>query len=100
MDSYEHEITFSGSQFEKDRISALEKTLQNYKDMIDRMGNEPTSASSGADFPDQKTLQEIQTLKQQLNEANEKYETLKLELERRAIKGDFDPTTTKVLHFT
>ena len=43
---------------------------------------------------------ELIDLKNKLHNLQEKNEKLELELERRAIKGDFNPTDTKVLHFT
>jgi len=42
---------------------------------------------------------EIQEWKNKLQQLEEKNEKLELELERRAIKGDYNPADTKVLHF-
>ena len=31
LESYEHELTFTGGQFEKDRLTALEKVVSNHR---------------------------------------------------------------------
>ena len=31
LESYEHELTFTGGQFEKDRLAALEKVVSNHR---------------------------------------------------------------------
>ena len=37
LESYEHELTFSGAAFEKDRITAMEASLKDYKDTVERL---------------------------------------------------------------
>ena len=37
LESYEHELTFTGAAFEKDRITALETSLNDYKDTVERL---------------------------------------------------------------
>ena len=37
LESYEHELTFTGAAFEKDRITALEISLNDYKDTVERL---------------------------------------------------------------
>merc|ERR1719400_3033407 len=44
--------------------------------------------------------QEIEKLKSNVKALEERNQRLLSELERRAIKGDFDPAETKVLHFS
>ena len=44
--------------------------------------------------------QEIEKLKTDVKALEERNQRLLTELERRAIKGDFDPAETKVIHFS
>lgn len=37
LESYEHELTFSGAAFEKDRVTALESSLKDYQDTVERL---------------------------------------------------------------
>ena len=46
-----------------------------------------------------KLAEQVAHLKSQLDKVYEEKEDLKYELDRRAIKGDYNPTDTKVLHF-
>merc|ERR1719461_404191 len=55
LESYEHELTFSGAAFEKDRITAMEASLKDYKDTVERLEELLSSARS---------LKEVETEKQ------------------------------------
>jgi len=121
LESYEHELTFTGGQFERDRLSALEAVVSNHKDTIEGLEAELAKAlgvesihaeqflsqqssknvveSKKAHDEKTRLSHEVSQLKQLLDRAREEKEDLKYELERRAIKGDYDPTDTKVLHF-
>lgn len=94
LDSYEKEITMTGGQMDQERIMALEKNIEEYRAMVDMLEEE-----KGECTPKIKEVpnKEIEDKVKVLEEKNEK---LELELERRAIKGDFNPADTKVLHFT
>ena len=37
LESYEHELTFNGATFEKDRVKALEESLQEYRETVERL---------------------------------------------------------------
>ena len=37
LDSYEHELTFTGGQFEKDKLAALEKVIATHKEIIETL---------------------------------------------------------------
>jgi mitotic spindle assembly checkpoint protein MAD1 len=89
LDSYEKEITLSGQEMDRERFAALEKTLEEYRamvEMLEEQGKAPARTDTATG--------------EQLTALREKNVELELELERRAIKGDFSPADTKVLHFT
>ena len=94
LDSYEKEITMTGGQMDQERIMALEKNIEEYRAMVDML-----EEGKGGSSP--KTKEAPNTvMDEKLRLLEEKNERLEVELERRAIKGDFDPVDTKVLHFT
>lgn len=111
IDSYEHELTFSGSQFEKDRISSIEKVLADYKETVEQLEEAIGPNKSGTMLASSKAKEneleaknveleaQIQRLDSLYAKAMAEKEDLELELERRAIRGDYKPSDTKVLHF-
>ena len=96
LDSYESEMTVTEDNLYQDKINALEKTIQEYKAIVEMLEEDKKEASPRLETVNQAEVQEWKNRVQNLEEKNEK---LELELERRAIKGDFNPTDTKVLHF-
>merc|ERR1719445_1175514 len=96
LDSYESEMTVTEDNLYQDKINALEKTIQEYKAIVEMLEEDKKEASPRLETVNQADVQEWKNRVQNLEEKNEK---LELELERRAIKGDFNPTDTKVLHF-
>jgi len=94
LDSYEKEITMTGGQLDQERIAALEKNIEEYRAVVEMLEEEngKRAVTIGQSSPCEKD--------EKLKHLKEKNERLELELERRALKGDFDPTDTKVLHFT
>jgi len=104
LDSVEKEMTLSGNQWEQEKICGLEKTLEEYKAMIDML----LEREEGDEMPVMKVSEqekvkqhdEFQQLQNTYSQLLEKYERLEMELESRAIKGDYNPDSTKVLHFT
>ena len=121
LDTYEHEITFSGKDFEKDRLESLEATILNYREMVEGLENQLAKSqgishegivpSSNAekenitkaqqlwDEERHKIRSDLETMEKRLNAVLTEKENLEHELERRAIQGDYNPTDTKVLHF-
>ena len=121
LESYEHELTFTGGQFEKDRVNALEKVVANHKDTIEELEvvlakalgfetfhaqqflrqQSSKNAAENKKHQDEKAklTKEVEELQNELDKVYEEKEDLKYELERRAIKGDYNPEETKVLHF-
>ena len=97
LDSYEKEMTITGDEFGQDRIMALEKNLDEYRAMVEMLENEKKDVVPRGSSSDSQEIEKLRTNLKALEERNQKLLT---ELERRAIKGDFDPVETKVLHFS
>ena len=94
LDSYEKEITMTGGQLDQERIAALEKNIEEYRAVVEMLEEEngKPAVTMGHTSPNEKD--------EKLKHLKERNERLEMELERRALKGDFDPTVAKVLHFT
>ena len=121
LDSYENEITFSGKDFEKDRVQSLESVILTYRETIESLENQlakyqgvsheavllesdvqkgsPVQSKQISEDESAKIRSELEIMETRLNTALAQKEALELELERRAIQGDYNPTDTKVLHF-
>ena len=121
LDSYEKEITFSGKDFEKDRVQSLENIILTYRETIESLENQlakyqgvsheavllesdvqkgsPVQSKQISEDESAKIRSELEIMETRLNTALAQKEALELELERRAIQGDYNPTDTKVLHF-
>jgi len=99
LDSYEKEMTVTEDNIYQDKITALEKTIAEYKAIVEML-EEDKKVGSPVAAAEAVNSVELIDLKNKLHNLQEKNEKLELELERRAIKGDFNPTDTKVLHFT
>ena len=116
LDTYEHELTFTGKDFERDKLQALEGTVTSYREIIEDLEKQLANAQgvdheqlmAGKTSEKEKTVSEEEMMKlkasmseleNQLNTVMAEKENLELELERRAIQGDYNPTDTKVLHF-
>jgi len=95
LDSYEKEITMTGGQMDQERIMALEKNIEEYRAMVDMLEEE-----KGESTPKAKENTPNKEMEEKVRVLEEKNERLEAEFERRAIKGDFDPADTKVIHFT
>ena len=98
LNSVEKEMTLSGNQWEEQKIVALEKTLEEYKAMVNMLMDKDGSEGCEANEPVVNTV-ELDKLKRELSHKEALCERYELELERRAIKGDFNPADTKVIHF-
>eukprot|EP00095_Tigriopus_kingsejongensis_P000786 maker-scaffold67_size430214-snap-gene-3.28 protein:Tk00786 transcript:maker-scaffold67_size430214-snap-gene-3.28-mRNA-1 annotation:"mitotic spindle assembly checkpoint protein mad1" len=114
LSSYEQEITFTGGNFEKDRIASMEKIVSEHQSMIEKL--EILLAHARSDSPNHededdrvmrgdlkvevtRLSQELEAIRHELQTVRTEKDDLDLELERRAIKGDYNPTETRVLHF-
>jgi hypothetical protein len=113
LDSYEHELTITGSQFDQDRAGALAKIIEDHKSIIEDLEQQLLAAKSGngsgASGYDNSTSfgsSEVGKLKTDLNLLQEKLrkvenerDELRYEMDRRAMRGDYNPSDTKVIHF-
>ena len=121
LDTYEKEITFTGTDFEKDRVQSLENVIVTYRETIESLENQlakyqgvsheavllesdvqkgsPVQSKQISEEESAKIRSELEKMENQLNTALAQKEALELELECRAIQGDYNPTDTKVLHF-
>ena len=102
LDNYEKEMTITGDDFGRDRIEALEKNLEEYRSMVEMLEGEKKDVTAVAvsSLRTPHDSQEIVKLKSELKALEERNQRLVTELERRAIRGDFDPVDTKVIHFS
>ncbi len=108
LDSYEKELTFTGGQFEGDKIAALEKTVQNYKDMVEKLENQlysqkPSESASVENVTDDREkaalLDKISHLKGALLSMQENRDQLQEELEKMRSDGQGDERQERVIHF-
>ena len=121
LDTYEHELTFTGKDFEKDRLQSLENVVLNYREMVEGLENQlaklqgvshenitpETNKASENNLKTQgnseeektKMKMELEAMENRLSAVLAEKENLQYELERRAIQGDYNPLDTKVLHF-
>ena len=104
LDSYEHELTFTGGQFERDKLAAQEKVIATHKEVIEGLESQLKTLATGQNVAAAtKELEEAQARAREAGEAlaaaQGTIESLQAELQRRAMKGDFDPTDTKVIQF-
>ncbi|XP_054004659.1 mitotic spindle assembly checkpoint protein MAD1 isoform X1 [Hylaeus anthracinus] len=86
LDLYEKEITVDSNNAVIERIPALERTIDAYRELVAKLESD-LQAAEGTYQTD-----ECNKLRQEINQ-------LKGELEHRALKGDFN-CNARVLHFT
>jgi len=101
LESYEHEITFSGGQFEKDHTASLEKVIKDHREMIDRLerqlADKATTSGGTAGFTVGGSA-ELQRVEKALGKAEEERDALRHELNIRMTRGEIKPADTKILH--
>lgn len=90
LESYEHELTFTGAAFEKDRIGALESTLKDYQDTIEKLEELLQAARSN-----KQEAEVIQGLKNQI----ECLQNQLLEAEQSSSSPEKPAAGEKILHF-
>lgn len=130
IDSYESELTSNMGALSTTRIQHQETVIEGYRKQVDvleasinRLTQELTdykmtrgqkdvsnSDSNGVvprslvDNADQKLIlqlrERIENLEKQLEKTEEEKFILESRIEQRHLQGDFDPTKTKVLHFS
>ncbi|XP_069955113.1 mitotic spindle assembly checkpoint protein MAD1 [Cherax quadricarinatus] len=112
LDSYDSEVTINHSVVSQEKITKLEGLLELYKqelqhheselDILDKNKTEETAATQ----PRKEDAEKISSLEKKVLELESEIvklkharEVLELRLEHRALKGDYDPTKIKILHF-
>ncbi len=92
LESYEHELTFTGAAFEKDRVTALETALNEYRETVERLEDLLCAARSQKETELEAQLKaENATLKENI---------LKLESAAGVAPAAQDDPDFKILHFT
>lgn len=86
LDLYEKEISIDSNNAITERIPALERTIDVYRDLVAKLESDLQAA-------------EGYNQTEECNKLKEEVERLKGELEHRALKGDFN-SNARVLHFT
>ncbi|KAL0134826.1 hypothetical protein PUN28_001540 [Cardiocondyla obscurior] len=86
LDLYEKEITVDCNNAVNERIPSLERIIDGYRDLINKLEADLQAA-------------EANTQKNECNKLRAEIEQLKGELEHRALKGDFN-CNARILHFT
>ncbi|OAD57362.1 Mitotic spindle assembly checkpoint protein MAD1 [Eufriesea mexicana] len=86
LDLYEKEISVDSNNAINERIPALERTIDVYRELIAKLESD-LQAAEGYNQADE------------CNKLREEVERLKGELEHRALKGDFN-CNAQILHFT
>lgn len=121
LDSYESEVTVNVSKHTSSRIQHLEEMVDNYRKQIEHLevdlqktypqtgaGRINISQTSVPVVPvqseiDKNTIlqlrERISVLEKELEKSEEQRYILETRIEQRHLQGDYDPTTTKVIHF-
>lgn len=117
LSSYESELTINYSAVGQERVRGLERQVELYKQEVDRLHGElqefsssdaPTATAAAAVASSQrkedaekiaKLEEKVLGLEEEAGKLRQEKEVLELRLEHRTLKGDYDPTKTKVLHF-
>nr|XP_012232777.1 PREDICTED: LOW QUALITY PROTEIN: mitotic spindle assembly checkpoint protein MAD1 [Linepithema humile] len=86
LDLYEREITVDGNNAMTERIPALERAIDGYRDLVSKLEADLQAAETYAQ-------------KNECEKLREEIEQLRGELEHRALKGDFN-CNSRILHFT
>ncbi|KAK2582197.1 hypothetical protein KPH14_004550 [Odynerus spinipes] len=86
LDLYEKEMTIDSSNAIIERVPALERAIEGYRELVAKLEADLESIEGG-------------NQRDECNKLKEEIERLKGEIEHRALKGDFN-CNAKVLHFT
>ena len=85
LESYEHELTFNGATFEKDRVTALEESLKEYRETVERLEELLGAARSSA------THKEVEAqLREEISDLKAKLQTT----QNQGVESE-----SRVLHF-
>lgn len=106
LDAYEKELTLSVSsqqQSTRPRIEALEKSLQDYRELVESLEADLTSAlgQGGAGGLLEKlriTAAERDCLVEEKANLQKRVDELQLQMEHQVAQGNFNPIPAKILH--
>ena len=96
MHSYEAESTISVAAVEQEKIAKMQNLLEDYQNELDKYTGEEVISATPKTVIDTTKVKELEELVSKLSEEKE---LLELKLEQHILKGSFDPTKNKVLHF-
>lgn len=102
LDSYEHELTITGGQFDQDRAAALQKIIDSQANVLEDLENQlqnQKSSGGAIEGPSADLISELKSLKEKVRRVEHERDELRFEMEKRSIRGDYNPSHTKVLHF-
>ncbi|XP_071106833.1 mitotic spindle assembly checkpoint protein MAD1-like [Haliotis cracherodii] len=127
LDSYESEVTVNVGALQASRVQQLEQLLHDYRTQTESLEAElgrtahevsqtktkclqlETQTDGGgraalAAKCDQRTIQELKErvieLELEVEKKNRQVDVLEARIEQRKLQGDYDPSKTKVVHFT
>ena len=96
LDSFEHELTIVGSQYDQGRVAALNKIVEDHKSVIEDLEEQLKAAKSagGATIPENvvdsaevlKLRSDLKSLMDRLKKAENERDDVMFEMERRAIR--------------
>ncbi len=101
LESYEHEITFNGATFEKDRVNSLEQSLQNYKETVERLEDLLAAERKATFSKDSDTEADLRSKLKETEEKLSQLEAENAELRSQASISNEGPSPSgsyKVLH--
>ncbi|XP_059469943.1 mitotic spindle assembly checkpoint protein MAD1 isoform X1 [Neocloeon triangulifer] len=113
LTAYEGDLTIAPNQMkllQQKRIESAEKSAKELREMVQQLEQELAQTKSGDTSPANReftALQEklqlcendLQKAKSRVTALEELNEEMKMLLERRALRGDYNPSETKVMHF-
>lgn len=100
LESYEHELTFNGAAFEKDRVSAMENALKDYSSTVERLEDLLAAARSTKDSheTEQALNQEISNLKNRIGQL-ERENVAIMQQKQGTTSGQDEGQSERVMHF-
>nr|KAG5709485.1 hypothetical protein BaRGS_023167 [Batillaria attramentaria] len=97
LDGYESEITVPVPA--SSRIQELEDVVEGYRQQVQELETQLQQTNELHAQTAARCFQVVQ-MEQELKKAVEEKEILEMRIEQRNLQGDYDPTRTKVLHFS
>lgn len=89
LDSYEKEVTLSGSQLDKVKVEALENTIEEYRKMVERLEGDGGPGDG----------KHVGELKERIKLLEQENEDFRIKIEKGSITGSIVEKDTKIIHF-